>query len=81
MLFIAALKEKILSKVEKKLSASEFNSFHPTIKFTADLSKEKVNFLDVEVTFQSGILTPNLLVKLTIFTICLLRLLYLLYTY
>ena len=29
---------------------NEINSFHPTIKFTADWCKEKVNFLDAEVT-------------------------------
>ena len=29
---------------------NEINSFHPTIKFTVDWSKENVNFLDVEVT-------------------------------
>ena len=26
---------------------NKLNSFHPTIKFTAEYSKEKVNFLDV----------------------------------
>ena len=61
---MAALKEKILSKVKRKPSFwwryiddiyfilkhgkewlkeffNEMNSFHPTIKFTADWSKEK----------------------------------------
>ena len=44
---------------------NEFNAFHSTIKFTADLSKEKVNFLDVEVTLQNGILATDLFVKTT----------------
>ena len=41
----------------------DINSFHPTIKFTADWSKEKFNFLDVEVTLNSGVLSTNLFVK------------------
>ena len=39
--------------------------FHPTIKFTADWSKEKVNFLDVEVTLKNGVLSTDLFVKPT----------------
>ena len=44
---------------------TEANSFHPTIKFTANWSKEKVNFLDVKVTFINGVLSPDLFVKPT----------------
>ena len=44
---------------------NEINSFHPTIKFTADWSKEKVNFLDVEVTLRNGVLSTDLFVKAT----------------
>ena len=44
---------------------NEINSFHPTIKFTADWPKEKVNFLDVEVTLKSGVLSTDLSVKPT----------------
>ena len=44
---------------------NEINSFHPTIKFTADWSKEKVNFLDVEVTLTNGVLSNDLFVKPT----------------
>ena len=44
---------------------NETNSFHSTIKFTADLSKEKVNFLDVEVTLNNGVLSTDLFVKPT----------------
>ena len=42
---------------------NEINSFHPTIKSTADWSKEKVNFLHVEVSFKNGVLSINLFVK------------------
>ena len=88
VLFMAALEEKILSKVKKKPSVwwryiddiffiwehveeslqefiNEINSFHPTIKFTADWSKEKVNFLDVEVTLKNSVLSTDLFVKPT----------------
>ena len=44
---------------------NEINSFHSTIKFTADWSKEKVNFLDVEVTLNNGVLSTDLFVKPT----------------
>ena len=44
---------------------NEINSFHSTIKFTADWSKEKVNFLYVEVTLNNGVLSTNLFVKPT----------------
>ena len=44
---------------------NEINSFPPTIKFMADWSKEKVNFLDVEVTLKNGALLPNLCFKST----------------
>ena len=44
---------------------NEIISFHPTIRFTADLSKEKVNFLDVEVTLHNGVPSTDLFVKPT----------------
>ena len=78
---MTALEEKILSKVKKKPSVwwryiddiffilflfiNEINSFHPTIKFTADWSKEKFIFLDVEVTLKNGVLSTDLFVKPT----------------
>ena len=88
VLFMAALEEKILSKVKKKQSVwwryiddiffiwkhgeeplkefiNEINSFHLTTTFTTDWSKEKVNFLDVEVTLKNGVLSTNLFVKHT----------------
>ena len=88
VLFMAALEEKILSKVKKKPRVwwryiddifftwehgeeslkdfiNEINSFHPTTKFTAGWSKEKVNFLDVEGTLRNGLLSIDLLVNPT----------------
>ena len=44
---------------------NEINSFHPTVKFTADWSKEQVSFLDVEVTLKNSVLLPNLCIKST----------------
>ena len=44
---------------------NEINSFHPTIKFRADWSKEKVNFLDVEVILKNSVLSTGLFVKPT----------------
>ena len=39
---------------------NEINSFYPTIEFAADWSKEKVNFLDVAVTFNNSVLSTDL---------------------
>ena len=44
---------------------NETNSFHPTIKYTADSSKEKVIFLDVAVTLKNGVLSNDLFVNPT----------------
>ena len=44
---------------------NEINSFHQTIKFIADLSKEKFNFLDAEVTLNNGVLSTDLFAKPT----------------
>ena len=44
---------------------NKINSFHPTIKFTADWSKEKVSFLDVDVTLNNGVMSTELFVKPT----------------
>ena len=41
------------------------NSAHPTIKFTAEFSKEKVNFLDVQITRKQDKLVTDLYVKST----------------
>ena len=47
MFFICELSEELL-----KGFLNEINSFHSAIKFPAGWSKEKVNFLDVEVTLK-----------------------------
>ena len=41
------------------------NKVHPTIKFTADYSTKKVNFLDVEITFKGTKLHTDLYTKPT----------------
>ena len=41
------------------------NFFHPTITFTAQYSKEKVNFLDLNIKLIDGRLKTDLFVKLT----------------
>ena len=48
-----------------KKFVSEINSFHPAIKFTADWSKERANFSDIEVTLKNGVLSTDLFVKPT----------------
>ena len=52
---------------EKELKAflEALNSCHPTIKFTAEYSKEKINFLDVSVRKVSNHLVTDLYVKPT----------------
>ena len=52
---------------EEKLKEflAELNSFHDTIKFTAESSKDTVNFLDVKVSLKNGIFSTDLYVKPT----------------
>ena len=52
--------EESLEKFLNKL-----NSFHPTIKFTAEYSKETINFLDVNIRLVEGELMTDLFVKPT----------------
>ena len=52
--------EESLEKFLNKL-----NTFHPTIKFTAEYSKETINFLDVNVRLVEGELMTDLFVKPT----------------
>ena len=52
--------EESLEKVVAKL-----NSFHPTIKFTAENSKETINFLDANIRLVGGELMTDLFVKAT----------------
>ena len=67
ILLIADLEEKILNAFEEKTMRKLFiwkhgeeslekffnklNSFHPTLKFTDEHSKETINFLDVNIRF------------------------------
>ena len=55
---------KITNKIVERIY-QQINSFHPTIKFTAPWSKEKVDFSDVEVTLKSGVLSTCLFFKPT----------------
>ena len=48
-----------------KLFINDTNSFHPSITFTANWTKEKAIFLDVEVTLQNDVLSTDLFVKNT----------------
>ena len=48
-----------------KAFLEHINKAHPTIKFTAEVSKDKVNFLDVEVTRKGNKLVTDLFVKPT----------------
>ena len=52
--------EESLKKFLNKL-----NSFHLTIKFTAEYSKERINFLDVNIRLVEGELMTDLFVKPT----------------
>ena len=48
-----------------KIFIENINSFHPTIKFTADYSKVSVHFLDTTVTIENGSLKTDLFNKPT----------------
>ena len=52
---------------EEKLKEflNDLNSFHDTIKFTAESSRETVNFLDVKVSLKNGVFSTDLYVKPT----------------
>ena len=43
----------------------QVNLFHPTIKLTAEYSKDEVNFLDLNITLIDGELKADLFVKST----------------
>ena len=42
---------------------NKLNTFHPTIKFTAEYSKETINFLDINVRLVEGRLMTDLFLK------------------
>ena len=50
---------------EESLELNKLNSFHLTIKFTAEYSKETINFLDVNVRLVGVDLITDLFVKPT----------------
>ena len=50
-------------KLKEFLAA--LNSFHDTIKFTSEASRETVNFLDVKVSLKDGVFLTDLYVKPT----------------
>ena len=58
--FIQEHGEESLEKFINKL-----NSFHPTVKFTDEYSKETINFLNVNLRLVEGELMTDLFVKPT----------------
>ena len=46
-------------------SLNKLNTFHPTINFIAEHSKEEINFLDVNIRLVEGELMTDLFVKPT----------------
>ena len=50
---------------ELKIFLEKLNNFHPSIKFTCEYSREKVNYLDVQVIVREGKLITDLYVKQT----------------
>ena len=44
---------------------NEFNKFHPNLSFTYETSKEKVNFLDLNVSMRNGTISTDLYIKPT----------------
>ena len=52
---------------EEKLKKflADLNSFHKTVKFTSECSRDTINFLDVEVSLKNGVISTDLYVKPT----------------
>ena len=50
---------------ELKIYLKKLNNFHPSINFTCEYSREKVNYLDVQVIVREGKLITDLHVKQT----------------
>ena len=48
-----------------KVFIEQVNMFHPAIKFTAEYSKEEVNFLDINIKLIDKELKTDLFVKTT----------------
>ena len=45
---------------ELKIFLKKLNNFHPSIKFTCEYSREKVNYLDIQVIVREGKLITDL---------------------
>ena len=52
-------------KESLKKFLNKLNSFHPTIKFIAEYSKETIDFLDVNIRLVEGKLMTDMFVKRT----------------
>ena len=50
---------------ELKIFLEKLNYFHPSIKFTCEYSREKVNYLEVQVIVREGKLITNLNINQT----------------
>ena len=50
---------------ELKIFLDKLKIFHPTIKFTCEYSREKVNYFDVQIIVREGKLRTDLYVKQT----------------
>ena len=50
---------------ELKIFLDKFNNLHPSIKFTCEYSREKTNYLDLQVIVREGKLITGLHVKQT----------------
>ena len=44
---------------------TEFNNYHPNVKFTYETSKENITFLDLDVSLSGNKLTTDLYTKYT----------------
>ena len=44
---------------------TEFNNYHPNVKFTYETSKENITFLDLDVSLSGNKLTTDLYTKST----------------
>ena len=54
-----------LHEDELKIFSKKLSNFHPSIKFTSEYSREKINSLDVQVIVRESKLISDLYVKQT----------------
>ena len=50
-------------QTRSKTFLEKLNNFHPSIKFSCEYSREKVNYLDVQVIVREGNLITYLYIK------------------